>query len=215
MEEYYRRRAKEYEQIYYRSDPRWQKELRPIGDTLEEKLRGKRVLEIACGTGYWTQFLSEAARTIVATDAVQEMLEIAKKKQYKCPVSFCREDAYNLSFEDGSFDGGLANFWFSHVPRSRIDSFFEEFHRVLKSGSRVFIADNVYIAGIGGKLVAKEGNENTYKLRTAKDGSEDLILKNYFSVDELIKIFCGYAKKFGRENVSYCNFFWFVHYDLK
>lgn len=215
MEDYYRRRAKEYDQMYYRNDPRWQKELRQLADTLKEKFKGRRVLEIACGTGYWTQFLSETAQRIVATDVVQEMLEIAKTKQYKCPVSFRKEDAYNLSFKDGSFDGGLANFWFSHVPKNRIDSYLEGFHRVLQSGSRVFMADNVYIPVIGGKLVTREGDENTYKLRRAKDGSEDLVLKNYFSVDELIKIFCRYAKKLSRENVSYGSFFWFVVYDLK
>jgi len=215
MKDYYRRRAKEYDQMYYRNDPRWQKELREMAGTLKEMFQGRRVLEIACGTGYWTHFLSETAQSIVATDVVQEMLEIAKAKQHKCPISFCKEDAYNLSFRDGSFDGGVANFWFSHIPKDRINSFLEEFHRVLQIGSIVFMADNVYIPGIGGKLVTKEGDENTYKLRKAEDGSEDLVLKNYYSVDELMKIFCRYSRKFSRENVSHGSFFWLAVYHLK
>jgi len=215
MEDYYRRRAEEYEEIYYRSELVTQEEIKKIADTLKEKLKGRGVLEIACGTGYWTQVLSDTAQSIVATDIAQEMLEIAKRKQYRCPVSFLREDAYNLSFKDGSFDGGLANFWFSHIPKSRIDSFLKGFHRVLQSESMILMADNVYVPGLGGKLVTKEDDENTYKLRTLKDRSECLILKNYFSVDELIEIFSKYAKEFGRENVFYGNRYWCVFYELK
>ncbi len=214
MEDYYRRRAEEYEEIYHRDDPVRQEEQTKIANAVKETLRGRRVLEIACGTGYWTQFLSETAQSIVATDVVQEVLEIAKRKQYKCPVSFRIEDAYNLSFETNSFDGGLANFWFSHIPKDRIDSFLKDFHRVLQNGSRVFIADNVYIPGIGGELVIKEGDKNTYKLRKLKNGSKNLILKNYFSVEELVKIFSRDVKGFSRENVVYGNCFWYITYEL-
>ena len=214
MEDYYRRRAEEYEEIYHRDDPVRQEEQKKIANAVKETLRGRRVLEIACGTGYWTQFLSETAQSIVATDVVQEVLEIAKRKQYKCPVSFRIEDAYNLSFEANSFDGGLANFWFSHIPKDRIDSFLKDFHRVLRNGSRVFIADNVYIPGIGGELVIKEGDKNTYKLRKLKDGSKNLILKNYFSVEELVEIFSRHVKGFSRENVVYSNCFWYITYEL-
>jgi ubiquinone/menaquinone biosynthesis C-methylase UbiE len=215
MEDYYRRRAEEYEEIYYRSELVTQEEIKKIANTLKERLKGRRVLETACGTGYWTQVLSETAQSIVAIDIAQEMLEIAKRKKYRCPVSILREDAYNLSFEDGLFDGGFANFWLSHIPKSRIDSFLKGFHRVLQSGSIILMADNIYVPGLGGKLVTKEDDENTYKLRTLKDGSECLILKNYFSVDELIEIFSRYARKFGRENVFYGNRYWCVVYELK
>jgi ubiquinone/menaquinone biosynthesis C-methylase UbiE len=191
------------------------KKIKKIANTLKERLKGRRVLETACGTGYWTQVLSDTAQSIVAIDIAQEMLEIAKRKKYRCPVSILREDAYNLSFEDGLFDGGFANFWLSHIPKSRIDSFLKGFHRVLQSGSIILMADNVYVPGLGGNLVTKEDDENTYKLRALKDGSECLILKNYFSVDELIEIFSRYARKFGRENVFYGNRYWCVVYELK
>jgi len=215
MDDYYRSRAEEYEEIYHRDDHVRQEEQRKIADTLKKIFKDRRVIEIACGTGYWTQFLSETAQSIVATDIVQEVLKIAKRKQYKCPVSFRTEDAYNLSFENGSFNGGLANLWFSHIPRNKIDSFLKGFHRVLQPLSRVFIADNVYIAGVGGELITKEGDENTYKLRILKDGSENLILKNYFSVKELIKIFDKHVEGFDIKNIFYGKCFWYVTYELK
>jgi ubiquinone/menaquinone biosynthesis C-methylase UbiE len=215
MEEYYRRQAKEYEQMYYRSDPLWQKELKQVRDAIKEKLKDRNVLEIACGPGYWTRILSEVAQTTVATDAVQEMLDIAKTKKYSCPASFVQTDAYHLSFKNNSFDAGMANFWFSHIPKSKIHSFLEGFHNVLQNKSRVFMTDNAYVPGIGGQLIIKEGDENTYKLRTAGNGSKDLVLKNYYQANELTKIFSQYAKSFNDENIVCSNFFWFVVYDLR
>ena len=215
MEDYYRRRAEEYEEIYQQNEPARQKELRKIADELRETLRNRMVIEIACGTGYWTQILSETAQNIVAADIASEMLEIAKRKHYICPVSFSKEDAYELSFTDVSFNGGLANFWLSHVPRSRIDFFLKEFYRVLRHGSRIFMADNVYVPNSGGNLLAEEDDENTYKLRKLKDGSEHLVLKNYFSVDELMRIFGKYTKGFNRENVFCGKYYWCMSYELR
>lgn len=213
MEEYYRRRAREYDEMYHLRDPAWQEELNKIACALRGALKGKRVLEIACGTGYWTQILSETAQTIVATDITHEMLEIAKRKQYHCPVSFCKKDAYHVSFKTGAFNGGLANFWLSHIPKNRIDTFLRGFHRVLQADSQVFMTDNVYVPGIGGEFITKESDENTYKLRRLKDGSKHLVLKNYLSIDELTEIFSKHAKKFWKKDIFYGNYFWYILYE--
>jgi len=117
LEDYYACRADEYEDIYYRDDPRRQKEQLEIQTALKEALKGANVLELACGTGYWTQFLSETAAKITATDFNREVLEIAKRKNFSCPVSLEIADAYHLSFIPKTFSGGLVNFWLSHVPK--------------------------------------------------------------------------------------------------
>jgi ubiquinone/menaquinone biosynthesis C-methylase UbiE len=212
MEEYYRRRAKRYEEEFYQgSNNVRQRELGIIAEVSRNKLRDRRVLDVACGTGYWTQIASETARCIVGTDIAQEMLEIAKTKKYDCPVSFCKGDAYCLSFQNGFFNGGLANFWFSHIPKSRIRLFLKDFHRLLQRKSTIFMADNV--AGRAEGL--KKGDNNTYQLRKLQDGSEHLVLKNYFSVDELIGIFGKYDRRFSRENVFYGKYFWYLFYELQ
>lgn len=212
--EYYRRRAREYEEIYEWRDPYRQEEQELLGDAMKGSLSGRWVLEVACSTGYWTRVLSESARMITATDIGEEVMELAKRKRYRCPVRFRREDAYDLSFDDASFDGGFAFSWFSHIPRHRIDPFLKGFHRVLQDGSRVLIADNVYIQGIGGELIKKEGDANTYKHRALKDGSEFTIVKNYFSTEELVEVFGRHVAGFSEENVFYGKCFWYVDYEL-
>jgi len=212
--EYYRRRAGEYEEIYDWRDPQRQEEQDLVSEAIKSSLRERDVLEVACGTGFWTRVLSETAGSIVATDLGVEVMEVARGKEYGCPVTFRREDAYDLSFEDDDFDGGLAFSWFSHVPRDTIDPFLEELHRVLRPGSRIFIADNVYVEGIGGELVRRPGDSNTYKIRTLRDGGVFTIVKNYFDVDDLLDIFGKHVKGFSEENVFHGKCFWYVDYEI-
>jgi len=216
MEEYYRRRAKGFDEDFYQGrDIFRQKELQGIADVSREVLKARRVLDVACGTAYWTQIVSETAQSIVGADLAEEMLEIAEGKRFKCPVSFCRADVFSLPFRSESFSGGMADFWFSHVPRDRIESFLGDFHALLERESMVVMADNVYVAGIGGEFVKKEGDVNTYKLRKLGDGSEHLVLKNYFSVDELVSIFAKHARGFDGKNVFYGKYYWYLYYRLK
>jgi len=210
--EYYMRRAGEYDEIYGWRDPERQREQEMLSIAIQESLRGRNVLEVACGTGWWTRALSGSARSIMATDLGEEVMEIAKEKEYGCPVTFKQEDAYNLSFLDRSFNGGFAFSWFSHIPRGHIDAFLKEFHRVLEEGSRVFIADNVYIQGIGGDLEKREDDPNTYKIRTLKDGGVFTIVKNYFSVEDLVEIFGRHVEGFSECNVVQGKCFWYVDY---
>ena len=142
------------------------------------------------------------------------MLEIARAKTYTCPVHFLVDDAYSLTSINNSnnwkFDGGLANFWLSHVPRDRIVHFLHRFHSKLKNGSTVFVADNVYIPGVGGQLLKKKDDqENTYKLRRLKEGTEHLVLKNYFLKDELLQIF-GQQLNADIEEIHYGSCYWFL-----
>ena len=62
-------------------------------------------------------------------------------KKYSCPIEFERKDANDLTFDDDSFDGGLAFSRFPHIPRERIHPFLKEFHHVVQDGARVLIAE--------------------------------------------------------------------------
>lgn len=214
MTTYYGKRAFQYEEIYNQKDPQRQEEQEQIADALRDIFQDRNVLEVACGTGYWTQFLAQTAQRVTATDYADETLTVARAtKDFGRHASLLRADAYDLPFPDESFNGGLANFWFSHIPKSKRFAFLEEFHRVLQKGSVVFMADNMNVPGIGGKLITRKGDENTYKLRALRDKSAHLVLKNYPTPDELIKTFQPHIPHFTRKNVFAGKCFWYVSYQ--
>ena len=186
--DYYSRRALEYDDIYRRREPARRAEQRQLAAAMRSALGGRRVLEIACGTGYWTAKLAPVARAVTAVDASAAMLARARARRLPPGrVELVAGDAFALDAVPGHFDGGLAAFWLSHMPRAALDAFLDRFHARLEPGAAVFLADNVPVAGVGGELVGagEAGGGDTYKLRRLADGSRHRVLKNYFSDDEL------------------------------
>ena len=212
--DYYRKRAREYEEVYYMTDPHRQEEQALMAKTIQSSLKGREVIDLACGTGWWDRILSETAKSLTGLDINDDVLEIARAKEYSCPVKFMRGDAYEPPFEPASFDGALATFWLSHIPKARLHGWIDTLHALLCPGSRVFIADNKNVPGVGGPIVTKEGDENTYKLRTLKDGSQHTVLKNYYSVEELVEIFGKHVGKFDERNVFHGHGFYWVDYEV-
>jgi len=97
LKDYYSLRAQKYEEIYKRDDPVRQDELASLAEAIREAFFDRRVLEVACGTGYWSAVLSSVANHVVAVDASTEMLSIARKKRLPPDkVEFCLGDAYAL-----------------------------------------------------------------------------------------------------------------------
>ena len=111
--DYYARRVQQYEQIYQK--PERQAELARLKAHLAGLLAGHDLLEIACGTGYWTAHLAPVVRSILATDAAVEVLDAARSKAYpKDRVRLEQADAYALDAITGTFTAGFAGFWWSH-----------------------------------------------------------------------------------------------------
>jgi len=215
MVKYYRDRAKEYEQIYEWRDPRRQKEQDRLGEELKQAFRGRKVLDIGCGTGYWAERFSETAERITGIDINETVLEIARSKMYGCPTEFMQMDAYSMEFPPCTFTGALASFWLSHVHREDMDVWIERMHSMLAPGARVFIADNTYIEGVGGRLVTKDGDPDTYKLRTLNDGSQHLIVKNYFTAEGLVELFSRHTDGVTACDVFHGRCFWWISYQLE
>ena len=133
----------------------------------------RRLLEIACGTGYWTQHLARKATGIVALDASSETLELAAAKELPPQrVAFHVADAYDLPDELGSFDGAFAGFWWSHVPVRSQSRFLTALDRRLLPGARVVLLDNLYVAGNSTPISHRDDDGNAYQRRRLADGSE-------------------------------------------
>ena len=156
--------------------------------------------------------LAISADIVVGIDKSPAMLKVALSKGLpNNKVVFLNNDAYQLENVEGSFDIGVANFWFSHIPKSEISSFMSGFHLKVGSGNTIFMADNVYVPGLGGELVRKPGCENTYKNRVMEDGSTWQIIKNYYDEASIRKIFKHWTSNL---QLYYDLYYWWLHYTI-
>jgi demethylmenaquinone methyltransferase/2-methoxy-6-polyprenyl-1,4-benzoquinol methylase len=212
LPDYYARRAHEYESIYHK--PERQQDLARLKVLLPQLLAGRRVLEIACGTGYWTGLIAARAAAVVATDINQVVLDIARAKDYPCDnVTFRRTDAYAPALPQPAavFDAGFAGFWWSHVARERLGEFLRCFHRQLAAQARVVFLDNAFVAGSSTPLARYDANGNSYQLRSLNDGSQHEVLKNFPDEQELKTLLQPLAHDIRYQRLPY---YWLVSYQL-
>ena len=191
---YYAARAAEYDRVYLK--PERQADLRQIEAWLPARLVGRRVLEVACGTGYWTRFIAPAAAEMLALDAAPETLDIARQRVPPERVSFSVGDAYALldSIEPGSrFDAAFAGFWWSHVPRARLREFLQGLHACLEPGARVVFLDNRFVPGSSTPVSEEDAQGDTWQQRRLEDGSTHRVLKNFPTEAALREAVAGLA----------------------
>jgi ubiquinone/menaquinone biosynthesis C-methylase UbiE len=120
-------------------------ELRPVDENWWElfdvlvragDLRGRRVLEIGCGTGALAVALSEQAR-VWAIDTSPEMLAVARDRAGSDRVGWRVADATALPFRDGWFERVVVRLVLHLLDRPRA---LAEAHRVLAPDGRLAIA---------------------------------------------------------------------------
>ena len=210
LKEYYAARAGEYEQIY--ELPERQEDIARLRAMLQALLAGHDVLEVACGTGYWTLPISLTARSILATDVGEEVLALARQKPYpEGKVRFMLADAFTLVGVDGPFSAGFAGFWWSHVPRSRLGPFLEVFHKKLGPGRLVVFTDNNYVDQSSRPITRQDAEGNTYQLRRLQSGAEFEVVKNFPTEAELRDHLRGIAQDINFTTLTY---YWCLSYRV-
>ena len=183
LQSYYAARAGEYDRVYLK--PERQSDLRRIEQWLPSVLAGATVLEIACGTGYWTQFVAPVASAVVALDSSPETLRIARARVTATHTEFHIGDAYALPRFARSFSAAFAGFWFSHVPLERRREFLLGLNSVLAPRAHVVLLDNLFVAGSSSAITERDAGGNSYQTRSLADGSTHRVLKNFPSEAEL------------------------------
>lgn len=183
LAEYYRKRAAEYDAFY--ADPPRQADLATLRDWLAVAARGRRILEVAAGTGYWTSVAAPAAAAITATDINAETLAIAARRQLGERVTLLPADAWALPVLQGSFDVGMAHLWWSHVLKQEQAKFLVLFASNLEPGATLLMIDENLAANVGAPVSRRDAEGNTWQKRWLDSGETFEIVKNYFDAGEL------------------------------
>lgn len=184
MKDYYAARAIEFDEVY--AKPERQADLRQIEQWLPRVLAGRSVLEVACGTGYWTRFFAPYCTHVVAVDFALETIQIARSRVPPGKVEFVVADAYSLPPRSLPLGAGFSGFWWSHVPHGRVGEFLRGFHRALEPGAPVVLLDNRFVTSSSTPIAEQDTEGNTYQTRLLSDGTSHSVLKNFPYERELL-----------------------------
>jgi len=114
---------------------RWARRVKMLSNHLGV---GMRVLELGCGTGYFTRELARTGADIVAVDISPELLEIARA-DYSAPnIHYEIQNACALEYPDAVFDSVVGSSVLHHLE---IKEAVHEIYRVLKSGGTIYFTE--------------------------------------------------------------------------
>ncbi len=149
MMAYYRARAAEYDEWFYRrgrfdrspeTNARWFREVDEVLAALDAFAISGDVLELAPGTGIWTERLLRTARSITAVDASPEMVALNSARVASDRVSYILADLFTWRPER-TYDAVFFGFWLSHVPVERLDAFLGMVAAALRPEGKLFFVD--------------------------------------------------------------------------
>lgn len=209
MRAYYAARAPYYDAVYLKPERR--DDIAFLASHLPSRFKARAVLEVACGTGFWTQHIAPATRSMTATDGTAEPLQFARLRPGTSEVTFLLADAYTLPAQLGTFDGAFAGLWFSHVPIGAREAFLASLHSRLAPGARVILLDNNLAQLRDFPLSETDAEGNTYQLRPLRDRSVHKVLKNFPSRAELNALLAPHARRIEHRDLDN---FWLCEYEL-
>lgn len=194
---YYRARASEYDEWFLRqgrydhgaeANARWFAEIAQVREALEDGAPFGNTLELACGTGLWTQQLAPHASILTVVDSSPEMLALARARLGTAPVTYLSGDLFTWEATE-QYDTIFFSFWLSHVPPEQFASFWHRLARWLVPGGRIFFVDSRYDATSTASdhiLPAPDAQAGTQTLtRRLNDGREFSIVKVFYDPTEL------------------------------
>jgi demethylmenaquinone methyltransferase/2-methoxy-6-polyprenyl-1,4-benzoquinol methylase len=191
--DYYRARAGEYDEWFYRLgrydrgetlNRQWFDEVEVVVRALRALGRIDHALELAAGTGIWTAHLAQMAEHVTAMDASEEMLEINARKLRAAHVRYVEGDLFEWQPKE-QYDLVFFSFWLSHVPPARVPEFLGKVFRATKPGGRVFMIDSLAEQSSTATDQSVETTEQAQQTRRLNDGREFEIIKVYYRPEVL------------------------------
>lgn len=114
---------------------RWQRRVAMLTSHIQKEMT---VLELGCGVGYFTEYLARSGAKIIANDISPDLLDVARKRVTATNVTFKVENAYDLTYEDQTFDSVVGSSVLHHLE---VDSALKECFRVLKPNGTIYFTE--------------------------------------------------------------------------
>jgi 2-polyprenyl-3-methyl-5-hydroxy-6-metoxy-1,4-benzoquinol methylase len=190
---YYRARAREYDEslrqlerydslggsVAGRPDDEDGKEVAILLNALERMGPFDTVLELGCGTGWWTQWLAQHARHVTAVDAAEEMLALNRERVNAANVRYVLADVFSWR-PDRRYDLVFFAFWMSHVPHDRFSAFWQLVRDSLAVNGQVFFIDELKRSwGLETRV------DDEAVIRQLEDGRQFRAVKVFYEPSEL------------------------------
>lgn len=144
------------------------------------------IVDLGCGSGYITEFLTKKDLNAIGIDFSSEMIKIAKEKYPN--NRFILDDFINLKkyFKEDSVDGAILIYSLYFVPKEQLNEFFKTLSNVLKKGAKV-----LFVTQIGNEekyvktsIMLESGvDETIYVNYNMKEQLEELLSNNNFTID--------------------------------
>ena len=199
MFRYYDERASEYEEAYVLGtgtasipDPDvFRREAALLTGVVERCVRG-RIVDLACGTGYWLPHYARQCSSITLVDQSPRMLDECRKKvaalEASDRASISQSDVFDYSFTPEAYDAALVGFLISHLTDDQERLLFERLRAMLAPEGRFLILDSAWSperALVNRKVEQQE--------RRLNDGTRFEIYKRYLDRQDI----AAWEKKYG------------------
>jgi len=176
-------------------------------------LAGHTVLELGCGTGFWTEVAAESAASVLAVDINASLVEIARERpMVEGKVSFRVADALDLPEDIGKFSAVLVSFLWSHLNKKEQEQLLATLKKRLGKDVLLVILDDAFVEGFSETIARTEPDGTTYQILTTPEGERIEVAKSYQSDSALRKRLGTAVKEIKIERIE---FFWILTCRLK
>lgn len=177
---------------------------------MAELLRGHKVLELACGKGYWTKVIAATAASVQATDINEDLLAEARRTAPE-NVLFVQADAFDLPASVGRYTAVFAGLWWSHVRRENQERYLAHLRAQLGKDVLLVLLDECYVDGVSTVIARTDVEGNTFQLRPV-GGERFEVLKNFPTDSYLRKKLAGAVREIRIERLTH---YWLLTARLK
>lgn len=212
---YYRARAEEYDEWFYRQGrydhgpehtQQWKNEADEVRGALAEANLTGQVLELAAGTGIWTEKLLKTADHITALDSSEEMFELNRRRVQSSKVTYTLTDLFYWQ-PVMAYDAVFMGFRLSHVPPPLLYDFIGTVAGALKPDGKLFFVDSLQASSATAKDMADSVTKIPVRTGTSSklpqddyatltrrlnDGREFQVVKVYYLPEDLAERFGAY-----------------------